>query len=210
MVFFFLIANREIPDTDGSIRLELPVGIRTIEAVLKSMVNEWKYQKASGESFEENPNRSLVVKALKAKYHRRLVTLKLSSSLDRGVSCPLRDVYSVEKYAEMMSKLWLDDQHNDLKGVNISTRMSLSLRHQMCLRDQDIRNLDLADCFSVQIERQQKGVVKRYLGLVFSLKTGKTVATGTTQFAVAMRHKEFARCCVGAFAFHLFERFHVK
>jgi len=119
------------------------------------------------------------------------VAAKVTTSLDCAANCPLRDVYSVEKYVEMMAKLWrpiVNKKYKILNVSNISTCMSLALWHQMCLRDQDVRELDLEDCFSVRVQKSSCGVLKPIFGLVFSLKTGKTVTAGTTQFSVALHH----------------------
>jgi len=187
----------------------------TARGVLKALVNLWEQQRASGKNSFEHPGKSLVVKSVMDRYERKLVAAKVTASLDRGANCPLRDVYSIQQFVEMMARLWRPVKEKGFKileSSNISTRMSLALRHQMCLRDQDIRDLDLADCFSVRVRARKglRGVAKSVLGLVFSFKTGKSVTAGATQFSIALRHKEFARCAVGAFAFHLFQRFHVS
>lgn len=138
---------------------------------------------------------------------------KVTASLDHAANCPLRDVYLVKKYVEMMAKLWhpiVNKKYTILCVSNISTCMSLALQYQMCLCDQDIRELDLADCFLVHVQKSSHGVLKSIFGLVFSLKTGKTITAGTTQFSVALHHQEYAQCAVGAFAFHLFDHFHVS
>ena len=205
--------RQEAADEDGGIRLNIPVGMPTARGALKALVNLWEQQRAAGQNTNEHPGKSLIVKTVMDNYERRLVAAKVTASLDRAANCPLRDVYSVDKFVEMMAKLWrpvTDPRFRILQTTNISTRMSLALRHQMCLRDQDIRDLDLSDCFSVSVRKSVFGHVKAIFGLVFSLKTGKTVTAGTTQFSVALRHKEYARCAVGAFAFHLFQRFHVR
>ena len=185
----------------------------TVRGVVKALVSEWEKQRAQGFNKYEHPGRSLIVKTIMAQYERRLIQVKITASLDRAANCPLRDVYSVDKYVEMMAKLWrpvINKKYRALRDTHIATRMSIALRHQMVLRDQDVRDLDLADCFSVSVHKSVRGVLSPIFGLVFSYRTGKSVTGGTTQFAVALRHREYARCAVGAFAFHLFERFHVS
>jgi hypothetical protein len=213
LCLLLLLVRKEGVDEDGGMRLDLPIGMATVRGVVKALNSRWLTQRAEGWNLNEKPGKSLIVKTIVDQYERRLVSEKVTSSLDRAANCPLRDAYSPEKFVEMMARLWRpirNVNYKILRDTNISTRMSLALRHQMCLRDQDVRDLDLADCFSVRVRKAVRGVIKPLFGLVFSLKTGKTVTAGTTQFAVALRHKEYVRCAVGAFAFHLFQRFHVS
>jgi len=79
----------------------------------------------------------------------------------------------------------------------------------MLLRDEDIRNLAISDVFCTLRRHTVPGSTQA-LGLVFSLRKGKTNQTGENMYATAFRHKNFLRCTVAAFAFYMFERFQVR
>lgn len=208
-----IIVIKGPPDKDNKIRLDLPVGMPTVRGALKALVDEWKQQKASGRTKSDHPKDSQMVKTFIDQYERRLVSEKINTSQDRGANCALRDGYSTDKFVEMMAILWrpvTDKRYSILKDACISTRMSLAMRHQMCARDEDIRNSDLCDAFTLRIRKPRQYDNKQQIALILSLTRGKSVSTGTSQYAIALRHREFARCAVGAFAFHMFERIHVS
>ncbi|KAG2214027.1 hypothetical protein INT45_005412 [Circinella minor] len=81
---------------------------------------------------------------------------------------------------------------------------SISARHHMLLRDQDLRNLNFADCFCTIIPKKQHRGTQQVVGLVFCLDKGKTLKEGEVKFACAIRHENVFRCPVGAFAFLMF------
>jgi hypothetical protein len=79
----------------------------------------------------------------------------------------------------------------------------------MLLRDEDIRNLNLADTFNIQTMHPAPGS-RLASGLVFCFSRGKTNTKGVKLYATAFRHKNFLRCTVSAFAFYMLERFQVS
>lgn len=81
--------------------------------------------------------------------------------------------------------------------------------HHMVLRDEDIRNLKLSDTFCIQQKHNTHGS-QLATGLVFAILHGKTNKQRVRLFATAFRHKDFLQCTVGAFAFYMFEWFHVS
>jgi hypothetical protein len=92
---------------------------------------------------------------------------------------------------------------------HIRERFCMTARHHMVLRDEDIRNLKLSDTFCIQQRHNTHGS-QLATGLVFAISRGKTNKHRVRLFATAFRHKDFLRCAVGAFAFYMFERFHVS
>jgi hypothetical protein len=178
---------------------------------MKALVHEWTHQRAAGGNHFEKPRDSPRVVDAIAAYYRRLVVDKVSPTLDRGAYCPLRDGYSLDEFLKLMAMLWKGEYPNWNKRMTyIRDRAAINLRHQMLLRDEDLRHLDLADCFSERVVTPIYGTTKAINGLTFCLSRGKTLADFEKNYSLVLRHKEYLRCGVGAFAFYLFERFHVS
>jgi hypothetical protein len=87
-------------------------------------------------------------------------------------------------------------------------RFCLLARHHMLLRDEDIRNLNLANTFNIQTMHPAPGS-SLASGIVFCITRGKTNHKGIELYATAYRHKNFLRCTMGGFAFYMLERFQV-
>jgi hypothetical protein len=190
----------------------IPIGRQTVDAALKALVHEWKSQRDDGRNYTDSPRQSKNIENKVKAYGRRLVMEKISPSLDRGAFCPLRDGYTIQEFLALMSKLWKGDYPNAWHSrlTYIRDRAAINLRHQMLLRDEDLRHLDLADCFSECINTPLFGTTEPIHGLAFCLSRGKTQKEFQKNYSIVLRHKNFLRCGVGAFGFYLFERFHVS
>jgi hypothetical protein len=99
----------------------------------------------------------------------------------------------------MLKGVWMSDTKTSMRDL-----FSLSSRHQMLLRDQDIRNLRFSDCFHSTIQQRLAGGKQQAVGVVFCLTEGKNVEPGELRYSCAIRHANPHRCAVSAFAFHLY------
>jgi len=103
---------------------------------------------------------------------------------------------------------WKRIYKNQKRFQFMRERLCLLARHHMLLRDEDIRNLDLANTFNIQTRHPAPGSTLAS-GIVFCLTRGKTNHKGVELYATAYRHKNFLRCTMGGFAFYMLERFQV-
>lgn len=156
------------------------------------------------------PRQSKEVMGDIALYNRKLVVDRSVPTLDRGSFCSLRDGYEIPQFNLMMAQLWRGTYPNwYLYNTHMRDRLSISWRHHLLLRDEDIRNLDVSDCFCEVVDYQLYGTSVPIRGLAICLRGGK-VRADKSEFSLALRHNDFGRCPVGAFAFYMFERFHVS
>lgn len=201
-----IIANRR-----GTYGISVPIGKETVEAILKALVHECNQQKAAGENhFDKSCNAPQVVNAISA-YFRKLVVDKVSPTLDRGAYCALRDGYDIEAFYRLMVTLWKGDYPKwNKRKTYLRDRVAINLRHQMVLRDEDLRKLDLSDCFTEVITTTLYKTPRSIPGLAICLRSGKTQADFEKNYALMFRQKDYLRCGVGAFAFYMFERFMVS
>ena len=80
----------------------------------------------------------------------------------------------------------------------------ISACHHMLLQDQDLRNLNFADCFCTIIPKKQYRGTQQVIGLVFCLDKGKILKEGEVKFACAIHYESVFRCLVTGFAFLMF------
>jgi len=192
-------------------RFTVPIGFQSVDSFLKALILLWGFQIAAKVHNYPKPREAKLLMAAITLYNRKLVADRAVPDLDRGSYCALRDGYEVDQFIHMMLQLWRGDfpmWHK--RKTYIRDRLSINWRHQMLLRDEDIRRLDLSDCFCEPIALQHLGTSVHIRGLVICLRGGKTRSDLNSQYSVALRHKNFARCPVGAFAFYMFERFEVS
>ncbi|KAG0279940.1 hypothetical protein BGZ95_011843 [Linnemannia exigua] len=160
-------------DTKAQAREEQKAMVQKFQEELKATAKVHSYPK---------PREAKLVMAATTLYNRRLVAVP---DLDRSSYCALRDGYEVEQFTQMMLQLWRGDfpvWHK--RKTYTRDRLSINWRHHMLLRDED-----------------HHGASVHVRGLVICLRGGKTRSDLNSQYSVALRHNNFARCPVGAFDF---------
>ncbi|GJJ77567.1 hypothetical protein EMPS_09926 [Entomortierella parvispora] len=199
-------------DVSSECRYIIPMGKETVEAVLKALTFLWEtqHQDLDHPNTSPKPRKSLLVQEARDSYYRRLVFGTVSPWPDRGVSCASRDEYTVADFLKMMVVLWKGFDTWDRRTPLIRDRMSINLRHQAFFRDDSLRIMALSDCFRQSIHTKFDGTTSKVHGLAFCLRAGKIQPNFKTDFAMVLRHKNYMRCGVGATAFYLFERFHLR
>ncbi|KAF9112030.1 hypothetical protein BGW39_004193, partial [Mortierella sp. 14UC] len=139
-------------------RFTVPIGKQSVLSVLKALNVLWMENKDKRSYQGTKPRETKVLMAEITLYERRLVHDRAVPTLDRGSYCALRDGYEIPQFVRMMTQLWRGDYPRFLKySTHHRDRVSISLRHHLLLRDEDVRNLDLSDCFCEVVESQLYG-----------------------------------------------------
>ena len=188
----------------------------------KALIFLWKEQcsrLAPLPSLQPNPRKDIPLMKAIDDYEVKLVYDSVNQSDHRATACSIRDPYIPSEFIRMLSFLWRElppIQRKGKRSYNRTTRyqhmrerLCLLARHHMLLRDEDIRNANLSDTFSL-LQRNSAPGSGTALGLVFCLPRGKTNKKGENMYATTFRHKSINRCTVGGFAFYMFERFEVR
>ncbi|CEP11841.1 hypothetical protein [Parasitella parasitica] len=114
-----------------------------------------------------SPKQTKMLLDLIKKYGHDLVYDQVNTSGERGAHCVIRDSYKPAELVKILKTLWISKNKNFLREV-----FSISSRHHMLLRDQDLKNLNFSDCFYTVISRVQHCGNQQAIALVLSLDKG--------------------------------------
>lgn len=187
--------------------MEIPIGIESVLQYKKSIQKLYEYQEKSRALEWPCPNKMKdLLKKIK-NYGHRLVYDEISTTNERAANCSLRDSYQIEQLSQMLEDLWQSKRKTSLRDA-----FCIASRHQMLLRDQDLRNLNYSDCFYQTAPNfyQQTEGTQKMLAMVFCLDKGKTLKEGERNYACAIRHKNVHRCAISWCAFYLFSLLQVS
>jgi len=198
------------------------VSYETVDNARKSLIYLWKHQAQRTAAYPNpasNPRQDAPLRDAIDDYEVALVYDQAFIGSTRSDSCSIRDPYTEKEFIRMITHTWCQRPMRQLKGKrfyqsagryrHIREHLCLLARHHMLLRDEDARNLNLSDIFSIQTRHSATGSAIA-TGLTFCLSRGKTNRKGVKLYATAFRHKRFYRCTVAAFAFYMLERFMVR
>lgn len=129
-----------------------------------------------------------------------------NSGADRLAGCVLRDAYRTEEFIPMCEDIW---RNRDMISTSLRDLFSITARHNMLLRDEDLRHLELQNCFTRVIKSSVHHGSQTAVALIFGFRVGKTNKDGRVMYACALRHEDVSRCAFSAFAFYMLERFQV-
>lgn len=196
----FVIVTEAAPSTRGGKRkiIEVPLSIESVNQYKKAIMFLYELQSEYRVVPWSAPKTKELVDLIK-EYERNLVYDQVQTRGNRAAHCVIRDSYKPGELIKILKTLWISNGETSLREM-----FSISSRHHMLLRDQDLRNLNFADCFCNVIPRQQHRGAQQAVALIFSLDKGKTLKEGEVKFACAMRHENVFRCPIGAFAFFMF------
>ncbi|GAA5976970.1 hypothetical protein JCM10908_005696 [Rhodotorula pacifica] len=145
-----------------------------------------------------------------------LLTAQLNAGTNRIENHPRNDTVKkliqmgtlVNGYHDTGTLTRLLDSFLDRRSVPaLRDRLAFCLAHYGLMRGDNVRKLELADLFSIQLEQEGPNGAT---AVVLLLNHGKTNQTGRTEYAGFLRNKEVALCPVGALAIYLFARFHLS
>ena len=179
--------------------LEVPLSTESVKQYRKALMflHEFQYEQRSIKW--PSPKNIKELLDLIKEYERNLVYDQVQTNIDRAAHCVIRDSYKSGQLIKILKSLWISNNKSGVRDL-----FSLSSRHHMLLRDQDLRNLNFVDCFCTIIPKKQHREMQQVMGLVFCLDKGKTLREGEVKFACAIHHENVFQCPIGAFAFLMF------
>jgi hypothetical protein len=197
------------------------VSYETVDSARKSLIYLWRHQAQRTAAYPNpasNPRQDALLRDAIDDYEVSLVYDQSIIGSALSDFCSVRDPYTEKEFIQMITHTWCQRPMRQLKGKrlyqsagryrHIREHLCLFARHHMLLRDEDARNLNLSNIFSIQTRHSATGS-DIATGLTFCLSRGKTNRNGVKLYATAFRHRRFYRCTVGAFAFYMLERFMV-
>ncbi|KAK3840206.1 MAG: hypothetical protein JOS17DRAFT_9859 [Linnemannia elongata] len=204
-------------------QVHVPLALGSVENIRKAIQYLWKHQcrtEAPYPNPASNPRQYIPLNEAINAYGVDLVYGKISTgTTTRRTTCLIRNPYSEKLFLRMLCFTWRMLPLRQTQGKRAYTRrrrfqylrerFCLLSRHHMLLRDEDLRNLNLANTFNIQTMHPAPGSTLAS-GIVFCITRGKTNHKGVELYATAYRHKNFLRCTVGGFAFYMLERFQVS
>ena len=135
-------------------KLQVPIGIESVKQYKKALMALHEFQVTTRGIAWPSPKVCKEVKNVIKQYETNLVYEQVQTNADRAAHCIIRDSYKIGQFIKILLDLWCSTGKHHLRE-----RFSISARHHMLLRDQDLRNLNFSDCFSTIISRtQHRGV----------------------------------------------------
>jgi len=177
----------------------VPLGVEAVNQYKKALIVVYDYQFEHRAIPWVSPKKNKEPLDLIKKYEHDLVYDQVQTNADRAAHCVIRDSYKSSELIRMLKNFWVSNSETGLREM-----FSISSRHHMLLRDQDLRHLNFADCFCTIVPKKQHNGMQQAICLLFSLDKGKTLKEGEMKFACAMRHENVFRYPFGAFAFFMF------
>lgn len=223
LLLVLLVLDTAITDENGEAVIHVPLALGSVENIRKALQYLWKHQSRSEVPYPNpasNPRQYIPLNEAIDAYGVALVYGKISTGTStRTPTCLIRNPYTEKLFLRMVSFTWRMLPLRQASGKRtynrrrrfqyIRERFCLLARHHMLMRDEDIRNLNLANTFNIQTMHPAPGS-RLASGIVFCITRGKTNHKGVELYATAYRHKNFLRCTMGGFAFYMLERFQVS
>ena len=179
--------------------LEVPLSYESVNQYKKPLMFLHEFQRKQRSTVWPSPKGTRDLMDTIKEYERSLVYDQVQTNADRAAHYVIRDSYKSGQLIKIVKSRWVSNNKSGLREI-----FSISARHHMLLRDQDLRNLNFAGCFCTIIPKKQHRRTQHVVGLVFCLDKGKTLKEGEVKFACAIRHENVFRCPVGGFAFLMF------
>ncbi|KAF9164305.1 hypothetical protein DFQ26_001615, partial [Actinomortierella ambigua] len=170
--------------TEGRKTLQVPLGRETMLISLKALVFLHSRQRTRRLRPNGHPNlrQDKTVTSLIDNYLQGLVWGTVNAT--RDYTC---DAYSVPDHVRLLLDCWVNHPRpalplwpNDL-ALRAREHFALAIRHSMLLHDEDLRNLNLSDCFMDQLDTDETGTQTLSM-LLFTFHRSKTDHTGKQKF----------------------------
>lgn len=203
--------QRDRTTTDGE-SIKQTIGISSIRGYVAAIVDLWSFQKNYGENHHPTP-RGATLSSLLASYARRETIRKRHQFTDRAAGT-MQDGYNHEKMIELVQFCWqgwmqaADKKHRKPQAVEsyLRTVVDFLLSHNMLLRGESRRNLELADLFTISLPHE--GPTPCW-PMIMIMNNGKTNPFGRLEYMGVMRHQDPLLCTMGQMAFYLFYRWNI-
>jgi hypothetical protein len=157
----------------------------TVELYIAAIVDLWSQQKARRANANPNP-RGPVLKLLLEQVKREENRRKQQNYLDRGIGT-LQDGYTSVDELKTLASAFLEDGTR----TGLRDRCGLLLMHSGTLRSESIREFQLPDLFSLQLESEG---ATECTCMVMLLNQGKTNQFGRHEFCSMIRSKDVELC----------------
>jgi hypothetical protein len=187
------------------------VGISSIRGYLAAIVDLWSFQKNYGENHHPNP-RGVALSSLLASYARRENVRKRKQFIDRAAGT-LQDGYNHDKMIDLVRFCWqgwmqTETKHRKPQAVEsyLRTVVDFLLSHNMLLRGESRRKLELADLFTILLSHE--GPTPCW-PMIMIMNNGKSNPFGRLEYMGVMRHRDPLLCTMGQTAFYLFYRWNI-
>lgn len=142
------------------------------------------------------------LKDVRAKSFQRIRELHEDRALNT-----LLDSYSNEDLRAFVSWCWGKATIKDVEPY-MRTLLDFLMGHYFLVRGDQRRRAELADMFILHLPNES--VTQKCMCWIFVFDNGKTNSTGRKQYLGSIRHLDSLVCPIGALAFYLFVRFHLK
>jgi hypothetical protein len=207
-----IVLSKVPEDARGRKRLDIPVGHAVLDNARKAL--RYLAECQAGRLVHPNTaytsstnNNADVKKMIDRHLENDLIRGTMKARQDKGESCKFRDSYSNVEHLRMLSYTW--SNAGLVTAPLIREHLAVAASHGMLLRGEDLRGLAFANCFIQQIPKGRLDSHPVHM-LTFVLEEGKTIVGERKEYAGAVRHEDVRRCVVGAFAFYVYDRFHVS
>ncbi|KAG9322912.1 hypothetical protein KVV02_003439 [Mortierella alpina] len=197
------------PDAEGRKVLDVPCGRQTMENALKALyyLQDRQRKRPIRPNLEPKLRKSSLISNVIDKFTNDLVFGILVNHKDLSAECEVRDTYTVAQHVKCLLYTWA----RPISVLSPWTRehLALAIRHSMLLRNEDLSQMNLSDCFMLPVGNRDRGS-QAIVALVCAMHREKPIGGGHTQYGCALRHSDARRCSIGALAYYLFDRFHNK
>jgi hypothetical protein len=196
-------------DKNGWKILKIPLGASAIDMAQKAItrlntVQVWRKVASPNAVRKDAPWRNLI-----PQHKDQLYSTVMQNGNRRSADCVFRDSYTLPVFYEMCQSLWLQKEgERRTDDIQYRDLFCITARHNMLLRDEDLRHFHFSDCFSTIVPPQKPGG-QQIVGLTFKTNQGKTNKLHQNWYACTLRHEDVRRCSFSAFAFYMFQLWQV-
>ncbi|OAQ27479.1 hypothetical protein K457DRAFT_78028 [Linnemannia elongata AG-77] len=207
----FLVLEAAEFDKSGCKVIDVPLGKGSIKLAKKVLIRLHGFQLKRGQVSGLSPTEGSKYQEAVQRYKESQAQQNLQSSHIRSADCAIRDSYNLKTFNDMVSYLW-EKKTQEIRDPDLNYRelFCMTSWHNMLLRDEDLRNLNLSDCFASVITKPRHPGTQQLVSLTFKLNKGKTNIGNENWFTCCMRHEDIRRCSFSAFAFYMFQLWQVR
>ena len=152
----------------------------------------------------DHPRDPSVSNFLKNK-QREVHSTALRNHDDRGIATLLEGYTTIEKLSSIIQAGFI--LHNNTKGLCYSAAFAWS--HSSLLRGDNVRGMDLANMFSLQLDDESSDSGRPMLALCTTIMESKTNNTGRKDYSASLRHLDVECCPIAWIALYHFARWDV-
>ena len=181
----------------------------SIDGYVSAIASLWQTQRALGNNPYDAP-RGQLVKALLENQLRQETKRRRAQYVDRG-ALTIHDGYNAETFARVVRSCWQDSkasgviQARSAQSVlsGLRTASDLLLAHNMLLRSETRRDVQLPDLFSLQLHNEGPSPCT---AVVMLINQGKRNQFGKMEYGCVVRHRDARICTVAHLAAYLVYR----